>query len=151
MPLSDCEPNAWYLVITCKRCRVRQPLHRDTSKGRSNLLRKYEWGCIACRYVATYASNEIERYHHVVEPPKKPRSKFDCSRSEVSSKHLVSTQVNLSANCATSNFLLQIESWSLELWPPAPGVNSIDCRVVALALESPNDQIPTLLCRRWSV
>jgi len=59
-----------------------------------------------------------------------------CSRSEVARLY---------------NFLLQTESWNLELWSSAPGVNSIDCRVVALALELPNDQFPTLLRRRWCV
>jgi hypothetical protein len=62
MPLSVCEPYAWYLVVTCKRCRVRQALHRDTSQGKSALLRSYKWRCIQCHYVATYAPSEIERY-----------------------------------------------------------------------------------------
>ena len=68
MPLSICELFEWYLVVTCKRCGLRQPLHRDTSKGKSTLLLSYEWRCIHCGRVATYKPSEIERYQHGVEP-----------------------------------------------------------------------------------
>jgi hypothetical protein len=73
MPLTDCEPFQWYLVITCKRCRTRQAMHRDTSQGKSALLRSYKWQCVQCHGVATYEAREIERYQHGVERQKKPR------------------------------------------------------------------------------
>src|SRR5690349_17618299 len=67
MPLTVCELNAWYLVVTCKKCGVRQPLHRDSSDGRSALLRSYRWRCIQCEHTAVYEAHEIERYQHKVE------------------------------------------------------------------------------------
>ena len=67
MPLAVCEPNAWYLVVTCKNCGVRQPLHRDLSEGKSALLRTYAWRCIQCQHTALYEANEIERYQHKPE------------------------------------------------------------------------------------
>ena len=74
MSLSLCEPYAWYLVVTCKDCGVRQPLHRDPSNGKSALLRSYKWRCIQCQHVADYEPSEVERYQHKVERRKKPRS-----------------------------------------------------------------------------
>jgi len=74
MLLSVCEPYAWYLVITCKDCGTRQPLHRDGSNGKSALLRSYKGRCIQCQHTAVYEANEIERYQHKVERRKKPRS-----------------------------------------------------------------------------
>jgi predicted nucleic-acid-binding Zn-ribbon protein len=74
MLLSVCEPYAWYLVITCKNCGIRQPLHRDLSHGKSALLRSYTWRCIQCQHTAVYEANEIERYQHKVERRKTPRS-----------------------------------------------------------------------------
>ena len=65
MPLSICEPSAWYLVVACKKCGARQPLHRDLSDGKSVLLRNYKWSCIQCLHAATYEPYEIERYQHV--------------------------------------------------------------------------------------
>jgi len=64
MPLSICEPLAWYLVVACKNCGVRQPIQRDTSEGKAVLLRRYTWLCLECRHIATYSPHEIERYHH---------------------------------------------------------------------------------------
>ena len=74
MPLSFCEPFAWYLVITCKNCGTRQPLHRDPSQGTSALLRSYKGHCIHCQHTAVYEAKEIERYQHRVEGRKNPRS-----------------------------------------------------------------------------
>jgi hypothetical protein len=73
MPLSICEPYAWYLVVTCEYCGARQPIHRDTSQGKATLLRKYTWRCIQCNQIATYDPDKIERYQHVVERRKTPR------------------------------------------------------------------------------
>lgn len=68
MPLTVCEPLAWYLVIRCKDCGARQPLHRDRSEGKAELLRSYAWRCVQCQHSDTYRPNEIERYQHVVRP-----------------------------------------------------------------------------------
>lgn len=73
MPLTICEPYAWYLVVTCKHCGVRQPIYRDSSQGHAELLRKYTWRCVQCGHTATYEPDEIERYQHVVERRKKQR------------------------------------------------------------------------------
>lgn len=67
MPLTICEPNVWYLVVACKHCGVRQPIHRDPSEGKADLLRKYTWQCMQCAQIATYDPADIERYQHVVE------------------------------------------------------------------------------------
>lgn len=67
MPLTLCEPNGWYLVVICKRCGVRQPIHRDPSEGKADLLRKYTWRCMQCAHTDTYDPDEVERYQHVVE------------------------------------------------------------------------------------
>lgn len=74
MSLSVCEPYAWYLVITCKKCGTRQPLHRDPSRGKSALLRSYKWCCIQCQHTDVYEASDIERYEHKVERRKKPRA-----------------------------------------------------------------------------
>lgn len=73
MPLTICEPYAWYLVVTCKHCGARQPIHRDSSEGRAELLRKYTTRCVQCGQTDTYEPDEIERYQHVVERRKKQR------------------------------------------------------------------------------
>ena len=74
MPLSVCEPDAWYLVIACKACGARQPLHRDVSQGKSALLRNYKWRCIECQHVDIYDPNEIERYQHNIQPRQNPQT-----------------------------------------------------------------------------
>jgi predicted nucleic-acid-binding Zn-ribbon protein len=74
MPLSVCVPYAWYLVVTCKKCGNRQPIHRDPSRGQSVLLRNYDWRCTECQYVEVYEPAEIERYQHIVERRKNPRA-----------------------------------------------------------------------------
>ena len=62
MPLSLCKPGAWYLVVACKQCGVRQPITRDPSEGKAELLRTYKWKCIDCGHEDTYHPEEIERY-----------------------------------------------------------------------------------------
>lgn len=66
MPLTICEAYGWYLVVSCKNCGVRQPIHRDASQGKADLLRNYTWQCLQCGEIETYAPAEIERYQHVV-------------------------------------------------------------------------------------
>jgi hypothetical protein len=67
MPLRVCKPDAWYLVIRCKQCRVRQPMHLDYSEGESELLRNYWTRCDMCAHIDIYEPAEIERYHHIVK------------------------------------------------------------------------------------
>jgi hypothetical protein len=59
------ESDAWYLVVTCKRCNTRQAMHRDTSRGKAALLRSYKWRCVQCQSVGAYNAVEVERYQHV--------------------------------------------------------------------------------------
>jgi predicted nucleic-acid-binding Zn-ribbon protein len=66
MPLTICKSAAWYLVITCKRCGVRQPIGRDPSMGKAELLRTYKWQCVDCGYEGKYQPEEVERYQHPV-------------------------------------------------------------------------------------
>jgi ribosomal protein S27E len=64
MPLSVCKPNAWYLVVRCKSCGTRQPIFRDPSQGKAELLRDYKHTCVECGHVDVYSVEDIERYHH---------------------------------------------------------------------------------------
>jgi RNase P subunit RPR2 len=74
MPLTICETLGWYLVVTCKECGARQPIHRDLSDGQSVLLRRYTWECIECDDIAVYQPSEIERYQHIVGLQKPSRN-----------------------------------------------------------------------------
>jgi hypothetical protein len=65
MRLSACEPQQWYLVIACEHCGIRQPILRDPSAGRSDLVRMYWWRCEECFHIAVYEPHEIERYQHL--------------------------------------------------------------------------------------
>ena len=73
MPLSDCEPYQWYLVIKCERCGRPQPMYRDPSNGKAELLRSYWWRCVECLEIGMYEPHQVERYQHVVERREKPR------------------------------------------------------------------------------
>jgi predicted nucleic-acid-binding Zn-ribbon protein len=64
MPLSDCEPLRWYLVVTCKKCGHRQPLFRDPSHGKAPIRQTYNHRCEKCQHVDYYEPEEIERYQH---------------------------------------------------------------------------------------
>jgi hypothetical protein len=64
MPLTLCELFQWYLVVSCKRCGVRQLIHRDLSKGKAVLLRSYTVRCMQCEQIDVYGPQEIERYYH---------------------------------------------------------------------------------------
>ena len=74
MPLSICEPFAWYLVVKCKQCGTRQPIHRELSNGKASLLRNYNHRCAQCGNVDLYQPREIERYQHIAPPTNKPRA-----------------------------------------------------------------------------
>ena len=45
----------------------------DASNGKAELLRNYKWLCVQCHHTDRYSSDEIERYEHKVERPKKQR------------------------------------------------------------------------------
>jgi hypothetical protein len=64
MPLSDCQPGEWYLVVTCTNCKTVAPLLRDLSKGESKITATYTWRCPICQHVDQYDSGEINRYQH---------------------------------------------------------------------------------------
>jgi predicted nucleic-acid-binding Zn-ribbon protein len=55
----------WYLVITCKKCGLRQPLFRDPSNGKATIRRTYKHRCEKCQHEDYYEPEEIERYQHL--------------------------------------------------------------------------------------
>lgn len=73
MSLSQYEAGEWYLVITCKYCKTRQPLLHDLSRGQSRIKATYKWSCASCRQVAEYDSDTMERYQHP-KPTHRPLS-----------------------------------------------------------------------------
>ena len=73
MPLSDCEPFKWYLVITCENCGHKQVLFRDLSNGTSRIRGTYKQQCEKCQHVGYYDDDQVERYQHIVERRKNPR------------------------------------------------------------------------------
>ena len=62
-PLSDCIPGEWYLVVACKKCKMKDGLFRDPSRGLGRIRQTYRHRCDYCKYVADYEPEEIERYH----------------------------------------------------------------------------------------
>ena len=64
MTLSDCEPGEWYLAVNCKKCKTKQPLFHDLSKGKAKIERAYKHRCDNCQHKGRYAPEEIERYQH---------------------------------------------------------------------------------------
>ena len=74
MPLSDCEPFAWYFVITCENCGHKLPLFRDLSEGTSTINATYKVTCENCKQVGYYENEQIERYQHLVDRPQEPPS-----------------------------------------------------------------------------
>jgi hypothetical protein len=73
MLLSDCQPFAWYFVVTCSDCRIRQAMFQDPSDGKAAIRRTYKHTCDKCGLEAFYEPEEVERYRHIVERRKKPR------------------------------------------------------------------------------
>jgi hypothetical protein len=67
MPLTHCEPGAWYLVVTCKSCQAKFPLFRDLSNGQPKIAATYKWQCPVCNHVDEYEPEDIERYQHPKE------------------------------------------------------------------------------------
>lgn len=61
-PLSDCDPGEWYFVVICKRCKTKDALFRDPSKGEARIRRTYRHRCYSCKYVADYEPEEIVRF-----------------------------------------------------------------------------------------
>jgi hypothetical protein len=66
MPMSSCEPFAWYVVIRCEHCGTRQPLLRDLSEGKNSINAIYRVCCEKCGHVGHYDSDGeyVERYQH---------------------------------------------------------------------------------------
>ena len=64
VPLSDCEPGEWYVVVTCEKCKSREALFRDVSKGKSTLDATYSFRCSKCQHKAKYGPESLERYRH---------------------------------------------------------------------------------------
>ena len=75
MPLSNCVPFVWYIVVICEHCGTRQPLFRDLSNGKAKLIAIYKHRCMKCQHVGHYDCDggNVERYQHIVERRQKPR------------------------------------------------------------------------------
>lgn len=64
-------PGEWYLRFTCEKCRTKQVLFPDLSRGQAEIRATYVVECPECRHKASYDSDLIERYHH---PPDSPEA-----------------------------------------------------------------------------
>jgi hypothetical protein len=53
--------------VTCRKCGHKQPLFRDTSRGKGRIRETYKHRCENCQRHDVYEPEEIERYQHVVE------------------------------------------------------------------------------------
>jgi len=74
MLISDCEPFKWYIVITCEKCGSKQAIFRDLTEGKSKIRATYPHECEECKHFACYDDDRIERYQHIVERRKYPRT-----------------------------------------------------------------------------
>ena len=59
-------PGDWYLRFTCTRCKSKQVLFPDLSKGTATINAIYEVTCLACGKKDRYDTDTIERYQHPV-------------------------------------------------------------------------------------
>lgn len=74
MLISDCKPYEWYFVVTCPACKTKQGIFNDPSKGKARIRHTYKHRCDKCSTEEYYEPEDIERYHHVVERRKNPRT-----------------------------------------------------------------------------
>jgi DNA-directed RNA polymerase subunit RPC12/RpoP len=59
-------PGQWYLRYTCKRCKAKEVIFPDLSRGRAKIDATYVISCPDCRNKAAYDPLEIERYQHPI-------------------------------------------------------------------------------------
>ena len=57
-------PGEWYLRFTCPRCKAKQVMFPDLSKGQAPIQAIYQVTCTNCGHKDHYDSDTIERYHH---------------------------------------------------------------------------------------
>jgi predicted nucleic-acid-binding Zn-ribbon protein len=67
MLLSDCKPGMWYVVVTCNKCKAREPLWPDLSKGKAELIGAYYFRCPICNHTQFYDDNTLEHYQCPLE------------------------------------------------------------------------------------
>jgi predicted nucleic-acid-binding Zn-ribbon protein len=54
----------WYVVITCERCKSRQPIFHDLTDGKANINAIYTWRCSECGHKGIYEGEAVELYQH---------------------------------------------------------------------------------------
>ena len=74
MLLSACKPFQWYFVVTCPDCKTRQAIFHDPSHGQARIRQTYQHRCDKCGTEKFYEPEDIERYQHIVERRRQPRS-----------------------------------------------------------------------------
>ena len=57
-------PGEWYLLYTCEKCKSKQSLFPDLSRGQARIRATYLVTCPDCKHEAAYDSDSIERYQH---------------------------------------------------------------------------------------
>ena len=57
-------PGEWYLRYVCVKCKSKQVLFPDMSKGKAPINATYRVTCTECGNQAAYDGDVIERYHH---------------------------------------------------------------------------------------
>jgi len=58
------EAGEWYVVITCRDCKSRQPIIHDLTRGQANINAIYTWTCPRCRHKDVYEGEDVELYQH---------------------------------------------------------------------------------------
>jgi hypothetical protein len=59
-------PGDWYLCYICQKCKARQVLFPDLSRGTSRINAEFITQCSDCGHDDAYDSAEINRYQHPV-------------------------------------------------------------------------------------
>ena len=55
------KPGHWYIIVTCRRCKVRLPLFQDLDEGKGTLAADYGLTCPECGHEDSY---QLEHYFH---------------------------------------------------------------------------------------
>ena len=57
-------PGEWYLRYICVKCKSKQILFPDMSRGETPIHATYQVTCTECSNRTNYDEDAIERYHH---------------------------------------------------------------------------------------
>lgn len=63
-PMHTLTPGEWYLRYICVKCKSKQILFPDMSKGETPIHATYHVTCTECGNRACYDDDAIERYYH---------------------------------------------------------------------------------------